>query len=305
MPLVIRLPRNNALITELGPYSSHLNVLDPTETAVQRRLRQDGLAGYEPLVQATLLAICEQNLDKLIFYDVGAHIGLYAAMVATIFRRANPTCFAFEPTPHTSALCDRMRKHNKLKFDVVRKAVSSRQGEMIFYLSPKGESSNSLNQSFRTGTTETSVSTLTLDAFIRSGAPPPNVIKIDVETHEPEVIIGAQNLIRDAQPWIVCEFLNKTDTTRLAEALSQLKTFGYRFFQLANHGPWRDLSVDEAIQVKTSKKPDWLLAPGDVDATLFNRIDRWLDAIKACDAGTNVFFRRFMPMPARCRREWR
>ena len=66
---------------------------------MQRRLRREGLAGYESLVQATLLALCEQKTEKLVFYDVGAHIGLYVAMVSAIFHRANPTCYAFEPTP--------------------------------------------------------------------------------------------------------------------------------------------------------------------------------------------------------------
>jgi FkbM family methyltransferase len=305
MPLAIRLPRNRALIAELGPYPSHLQVLNPAATAVQRRLRREGLAGYESLVQATLLALCEQKTEKLVFYDVGAHIGLYVAMVSAIFHRANPTCYAFEPTPGTSALCDKLRKRNRLNFTVIRKAVSSRQGEMVLYLSPKGESSNSLNRSFRPGAAETRVETLTLDTFVQSGAPLPNVIKIDVETHEPEVLIGAQNLIRDARPWIVCEFLKATDPTKLRKALSFLKSLDYRFHRSTDPPPYRDQSVDEVVSNLSNTKRDWLLAPSAIDHALFEKIERWREAIKSCDAATNVFFRRFMPMPARCRREWR
>ncbi len=85
MPLVVKIPENASVISASGSYPRALNVLDRRETAVQRKLRSEGLAGYEPLTQAVLLALAQRASKGGAFLDVGAHIGLYSALVDSIF----------------------------------------------------------------------------------------------------------------------------------------------------------------------------------------------------------------------------
>ena len=54
MPLLIKVPENRAVLSATGPYPRALNMLGRRQTAVQRQLRRSGLAGYEPMTQATL-----------------------------------------------------------------------------------------------------------------------------------------------------------------------------------------------------------------------------------------------------------
>jgi Methyltransferase FkbM domain len=60
---------------------------------------------------------------------------------------------------------------------------------------------------------------LTLDSLL-THFPPPAVLKIDTETHEVEVIKGAERRLREVRPTIWCEVSteNSTEITRLFHA---------------------------------------------------------------------------------------
>ncbi|MEO9971915.1 MAG: hypothetical protein ABJG15_19120 [Hyphomonadaceae bacterium] len=99
MPLLAQTPKNSAFISKYGSYRKYINVLSRKETAVQRQIRRGGLGSYEAEFQAALMALCEQPSNRLVFYDVGAHIGIYSALIGVIFKQRSPAIFAFEPTP--------------------------------------------------------------------------------------------------------------------------------------------------------------------------------------------------------------
>ncbi|MEK8171140.1 hypothetical protein NKH77_21310 [Streptomyces sp. M19] len=143
MPLAVTLPLNPDSLAAHGPYPRALNVLSRERTAVQRRLCRAGLAGYEPLTQATLLTLAQQAPEGTAVYDVGAHIGLYAALISAVCGPRGPRTYAFEPTPDTADLADEIRAYNGLGHEVVRTAVASAPGTAELYLSLKAESSNS------------------------------------------------------------------------------------------------------------------------------------------------------------------
>jgi hypothetical protein len=51
------------------------------------------------------------------------------------------------------------------------------------------------------------VETRTIDSLIAAGScPAPNVIKIDVEGHEHEVLMGGMNTLRKHKPIVLCDY---------------------------------------------------------------------------------------------------
>jgi FkbM family methyltransferase len=286
MSIVIKVPENRSVIRSAGPYPSALNMLDPRTTAVQRQLRRTGLAGYEPATQAALLALASRCADGAVFIDVGAHIGLYSALISAVYGSRGPRVFAFEPAPDTANLCRRIRDANGLAFDVVQAAVSSRTGSATLFLSAKAETSNSLNETHRSyhGTVE--VPMTTIDAFCREQGLNPGLVKIDVETHEPDVLAGALDTIRDARPWIVCELLNADNVPE--KLMVRLEEAGYRYYQLTEELPWREERA-RSVRLHTGQiSRDWLFAPRAVDESLVNSVRGWLTAIAACPDTTNL-----------------
>jgi FkbM family methyltransferase len=294
---LIKMPENRAVLSALGPYPRSLNMLGRRQTAVQRQLRRAGLAGYEPMTQATLLSIMQHAPRAAAFFDVGAHIGLYSAMISAVYAGHGVRTFAFEPTPDTARICRAVRKYNRLDYAVVETAVSGEPGEAVLYLSDKTESSNSLNPGFREHTQEVVVPVTTLDAFAIQTGVDPYLVKIDVETQEPQVIRGALDLIERARPWIICEILPEVDPDSLTELLARLTDLGYAFVQLTPELPWTvGCAVDVAVLSRLPGR-DWLLAPEKPKGQFFATVRGWLAAIAECDETTNRLIAGGDPLP--------
>ena len=67
-----------------------LDIVDPNSTAVQRSLRRNGLAAYEPPTLTTLRTLFDTQVDGFTFLDVGANMGLYALICASMFTPGCP-----------------------------------------------------------------------------------------------------------------------------------------------------------------------------------------------------------------------
>ena len=210
MPLIVKTPMNVQVIAESGSYAQRLDVLNRKTTAVQRQLRRGGLASYEPPTQAALLALMQLAPEGAAFFDVGAHIGLYSALIDLIYASKGAKTFAFEPTPTTATIGRRMKRVNKLGFELVELALSNAPGSATLYVSAKAETSNSLNPDHRDHAGEFTVELSTVDLFTAARGVDPAVMKIDVETNEPNVLAGSYETIRRARPAIVCEILRAT-----------------------------------------------------------------------------------------------
>lgn len=290
MSLFVQIPRNEETILRVGEYRRRLNVLKGSGTNVQRRMRRGGLAGYEPPLQATLLALADQNHRRLVFFDVGAHIGLFSALLAAVFQRLGMQAVGFEPTPSTFARAVRLRDRNKLTYMLFPFAISDAVGETKLFLSTTAETSNSLNARFRPGSTAVKVRCETIDSMVAMGAPAPSLIKIDVETFEPQVIRGAMATISAHRPWITCELLRGEDDGRLASALGGLEAEGYVFHKITPATPWPTMTRAEVMANRSSAagSRDWLAAPKPLPHAFYRRFSTWLGALRDCDAGSNV-----------------
>ncbi|MFD7293874.1 FkbM family methyltransferase [Streptomyces sp. NPDC059897] len=288
MPLVVTVPRNGSALAHAGPYASALNFMSRKQTAVQRQLRRSGLAGYEPLTQATLMAVAHQAPEGSAVLDVGAHIGLYSGLIDAVYGR-RLSVHAFEPAPETSRICREIRDANGLGFELIRSAVADTPGSAELYLSLKAESSHSLNAGHRRHTESVTVPVTTLDEFSQ-GRPElrPHLIKIDVETLEGQVLAGGMETVRQHRPWIVLEILPSSDHESLARTLDTITELGYGLHPIQAESPWTARSADNYRTHVSSSARDWLLAPEALTYDFHHAMRTWLRAILECDERTNL-----------------
>lgn len=272
----IRLP-------EGGPHAT-LDIVEPSTTAVQRALRREGLAGYEPPTMATLLALFSTQDDGFVFFDIGANMGLYAATCARMF--APGRVHAFEPAPMSAQVVRKIARSNRLDLEVFEVAVGDTNGVASLHLSDKSDASNSLVPGFKKSSGSIEVSTVRLDNHVRSTGAAPDVIKIDVETFEPQVIAGAADTISDHRPVIVLEVLKRRGHDHGEEITAAMEPFGYRYYPLSESPDWeaRDRVQGGSAGFGCN---DWLLAPEPIDDRLGPAFDLYRQRLRACQAQFN------------------
>lgn len=294
MPLIIRLPVDP---TRAAPgYARALNVLDRRQTAVQRQLRRAGIAGHRPAALAVLLALASRAPERAAFLDVGAGIGVHAAVLSTIWRDRGLRCVAIEPTPDTATVARAISRHNNLDVEVLEFAVSDTVGSRPLYLSNTSEASNSLNPAFRAAIGQLTVPVTTIDTQCASMGWRPFLMDVDVATHEPAVLAGAQRTIAESRPWIICQITGKTDKADAGRMLNRIEQLGYSFHALSGRPPWASCAAAE-FRALRPYGTDWLLAPEPLTPDLLADVTAWLGAIAECDAQTNITTVAGQPLP--------
>jgi FkbM family methyltransferase len=129
--------------------------------------------------------------------DIGANTGAYALAAAS----ANPDAWivAFEPLSRTVRRLSRNIALNNFNIEAVECAVSSSTGHTIIYDVEEDGDVNytaSLEPGHGVNRVRRSIETLSVDDFLRErGWPRVDLVKIDVETHEPAVLQGMQETI--------------------------------------------------------------------------------------------------------------
>jgi FkbM family methyltransferase len=159
--------------------------------------------GGEPEVQAALQRYLRPGM---IFYDIGANIGFFSLLAARIIGKEGRV-IAFEADPEIAA---RFRLHvtrNDFRaISVEEKAVWSEPGTVFFARTdPATSPDRGLGHVAANGAGDTiQVSAVCLDEYVRTG-PAPDFLKCDVEGAEVEVFRGAQRLLTEKRPIVLCE----------------------------------------------------------------------------------------------------
>ena len=184
-------------------------LLDLQDPAVSRPLL---LAGdYEPHVTRTLLGLLR---DDTHFLDVGANIGYFSLLAAT--KCPHGRVFSIEPDPQNYRLLSASVMLNGLRerLTAVQTAASDEDG--VATLSDLGNAANR-------GARFTAKTRAALEARVHGPAPTftevrmarldrllsgerIDVMKVDVEGHEPPALRGAEGLLRACRPAILLEF---------------------------------------------------------------------------------------------------
>ncbi|MFN3255090.1 MAG: FkbM family methyltransferase [Ilumatobacter sp.] len=259
-----------------------LDVIDPFSSMVQRFLRREGLAAYEPETAATLLALFDQHDGPFTLYDVGANIGLYSHLCAAMFDDA--TVHAFEPTPDVAEIARSIARANSLPVEVFEAAVSDSPGTATLFLSETSDASNSLVDGFKTSIGEIDVQRITLDEHWATTGVAPAVLKIDVETHEPEVLAGAMEMIAATRPYVVIEVLRRRKTDQGPIIQAAFEGLGYSFYPLSATTDWQPAA---SITGSGTVERDWLLAPEPLPADFAERWTIWSQRLTACTRDRN------------------
>lgn len=215
--------------TTRGWDGSHFYI-DP-DSLIERDIFETG--GFEKELQMEMALLLLPG-DAVL--DCGANIGAYACPFA---RRVGPDgiVIAVEPVPFLADRLEANVRLNRLQnLFVVRKAVSSTAGVRPMF-APEPDSWNrgagSLYAGNVTNGTAIDVETIMIDDLVDAfGLTSLRLIKLDIEGHEVDALLGAGNVLRNLRPYVFFEYLphvwNEAGRT-LVEALDLLRgEYGYQ-----------------------------------------------------------------------------
>jgi FkbM family methyltransferase len=191
------------------------------------------LAKYEPL-QPFLLMELTKSIGAEIFLDIGANIGVYSIIIASL--QGIKEVHAFEPTPSTfdELTTNIGLNSNSSKIAVHRTALSDSSKSVTFGIVSEFSGANSIiGTSIHKADQFVSrfeVSCLPLDEVLTDQKKTFS-IKIDVEGHELQALAGARNLLTKNSAIIQIENYNPADLSMS----NTLANYGYRL--LFNVGP--------------------------------------------------------------------
>ncbi|MGA9353720.1 MAG: FkbM family methyltransferase [Terriglobales bacterium] len=163
---------------------------------------------HEVVVQSAILAAVGPGA---VVYDIGAHAGSIALGVARLVGPSG-SVIAFEADPANVLSLQENAFRNRLttSLRVVHGAVwSGGASDITFRRSGVRRSHGGVETASQhpvLGTGELiNVPAVTLDDFISSGGPTPQLVKVDVEGGEYEVLCGASSLFTKSRPLLIAE----------------------------------------------------------------------------------------------------
>ena len=140
--------------------------------------------------------------NKETFVDVGANLGIWSIAMSTHFKNI----IAFEPSPRNREC---LEKNLNGRANIRPFAVSNVEGVAYFSDAVKNCGDSKLvsaNSSMKRKQYE--VNLVTLDNQNITNC---SLIKIDVQGHELQVVLGAEKIIIEQQPWVIFEINEDID----------------------------------------------------------------------------------------------
>lgn len=164
--------------------------------------------GWEKESMKWWIKLCKNSHT---IFDVGANTGLFSLVAKTINTKAE--IHAFEPIP---MVFDKLVTNCELnQFDIKcnQLALSNKNGEATIYLPNSNHAysvtvNKNMNQP-NVKVNELQINTITLTDYIQfNQINKIDLMKIDVETHEYEVLVGMKDYLMQMQPTMLIEILN-------------------------------------------------------------------------------------------------
>lgn len=198
------LPAERFQITLIAPgFRLSCDLLDPEQRKIY--FYQEYHERYEARLIQTVLRPGDS------FWDVGANIGYFALLAATVVG-ATGCVVAFEPGQQAfQRFQENITLNHFDQITAVPLAASDRQGTSRLYRRPdQADTGANLFQGGERHQWE-EISTISLDAFFKQHSyPPPQFLKIDVEGAELAVLQGAAAILTDHTPLLLLEMEEKT-----------------------------------------------------------------------------------------------
>lgn len=200
---------------------------------------------YEPHVTCIVKKLLKEG-D--VFLDLGGNLGYFSMLASTLVKNTGKV-LVFEPNPQNLQLIYASILHNETSNIFVYPYAASDSASILRFTTVGSNggivTKHSQNQQFFM-----LVQSVVLDDFL-SNVPKIDLVKIDIEAHEPAAIRGMVNLIKTHKPKIITEFhpwamiLNNVELPE--EYLSQLYNLGYRISIILPSGELHIASSAEEI----------------------------------------------------------
>lgn len=195
--------------------------------------------------------------------DVGANTGIYTLLTKAINPAA--TIHSFEPVKR---VYDRLLHNvalNNYEVSCVGEALSNFNGKATIYDKDTPHTYSVTVNKDTSVDMETSVAveieTMRLDTYIESnGIKAVDVIKLDVETHEAEVLEGMGKYLEAFQPTFLIEILNEEVAGKISELIDGM---GYEYYNIDENGFIRKVS-----KLTTSDYYNFLLCKKEISKRL-------------------------------------
>jgi FkbM family methyltransferase len=179
--------------------------------------------------------ICANLHEGLVFFDVGANVGLYTIWVAKKFQHIQ--IHAFEPVPETcEELRINLRRNNIDQRKVTVNPVAVGSVNNLVQITTEYHSSNYVTTE-QSREQKVTVSCVTLDAYVRANhITRVDLIKIDVEGKEFQVLNGARDTLRRFQPILQVELIERPSVfadrvvDKWTDTVGLLHNMGYSYY---------------------------------------------------------------------------
>lgn len=212
---------------------------------------------YEPHVTSV---IRNQLKKGDVFLDLGANIGYFTMLAAKLVGQSGKV-IAVEPNPQNLQLIYASLLENQItNVAIYPYAVSDCAGILRF--TTVGSNGGVITKYSKDQKHFMLVPALTIDEMLKD-IPQIDLIKIDIEAHEPAAIRGMEKVLRRLKPMIITEFhpwamrLNNADPPEVY--LQQLEDLGYRFSVIKSSGelvamssPQQVLKFWQSLQLETA-----------------------------------------------------
>jgi FkbM family methyltransferase len=181
------------------------NYLEKFEDVVQKQLGK-GSGAWSTKSEARIVSefIKSLSLREVVAIDAGANLGNWSAEI--IDYLPNASVIAFEPSRDAfTKLSERFSANEKIR--IVNIALGKENKTSKLYADKSGSGLGSLTKRRLSHfniefTHEEEIEIQTLDSWVASAnfpTPPPNVLKMDVEGHEMDVLLGATATLKNIQ----------------------------------------------------------------------------------------------------------
>lgn len=203
------------------------------------------IKNYEPHVTSLI-----KNLLKAgdVFLDVGANIGYFTMLAATLVGKHGKV-IAIEPNPQNLQLIYSSLLENKLTNVAIYPYAASNEAAILRFTTV-GSNGGVVTKHSKDQQHFLLVPSVILDEVLKDEARI-DLIKIDIEAHEPAAVRGMEKLIKKCRPRIITEFhpwameLNNIDPP--VAYLKQIYDLGYQVSIIEHSGKLLAVSCAEEI----------------------------------------------------------
>ena len=236
--------------------------------AVENQIFWEGLAnGWEKYSMQLWKHLVQKSQ---VIFDIGANTGVYTLVAKAV--NSNAEVHGFEPFPSIFKKYQQNLSLNTYRVEANKLAVSNNNGQAVIYSADADFAySVTVNQNLWAGADahKIEIETITLDSYIKQkGLGKIDLVKVDVETHEPEVIEGFKEHLQLFRPIFLIEVLNQDVADKLEPYFAD--------------GSWRYFNIDE----KTGIRPAITITKSDYYNFLFVPQEK-IDLLNAKDLISN------------------